>query len=284
MRRRGRIGYVVGMVYLVGIVLLISLAGEARAASEGDAKYNVYYGTGTGAGLSGNGGENNAFLGYSAGHGTNTGDFNTFIGYMAGIANTSGYDNTFIGQVAGFQNIAGHNNTYIGANAGEANTGSGNVFIGFMAGANETSSSNLLYIDNSNTSTPLIKGDFSAGTVTIYGTLTTASDERLKKNIKPLDAALKHIMSLQGVSYEWKEEFIKGKSIGNKQIGLIAQEVEKVMPELVHTDSNGYKSVAYDKIAPVLVEAFKEQQRLIKDLQGKNEKLEKRLLVLEKGK
>jgi hypothetical protein len=285
-----------GIGYVVGIVLLISLAGTARAASEGDGQGNTYYGTGTSPGTawyntffgsnsghSTTNGGSNTFIGLSAGYSNTTGSYNIFvgegagyhnigsyhnifIGYSSGGSNTTGSNNTFVGYQTGIQNTEGYNNVYIGYGAGYMNTeGFGNVFIGMQAGANDSTGSNMLYIANTPTLTPLIKGDFSAGTVTIYGTLTTASDERLKKNIKPLDAALKQIMSLQGVSYEWKEEFIKGKPAGNKQIGLIAQEVEKVMPELVLTDTNGYKAIVYDKLAPVLIEAVKEQQTTIQD-------------------
>jgi trimeric autotransporter adhesin len=205
----------------------------------------------------------NTFVGYYAGKANHDSINNTYIGQAAGWQNTTGHDNTFVGNGAGYSNLGANYNTFIGAEAGHDNTaGLGNVFLGYRAGYYETLS-NTLYIANSATTTPLIKGDFSAGTVTIYGTLTTASDERLKKNILPLDAALKQIMSLQGVSYEWKEEFIGGGLKRDRQIGLIAQEVEKVMPELVHTDSNGYKAIAYDKLAPVLIEAVKEQQKTV---------------------
>jgi hypothetical protein len=278
MRKRVSTGYVIGMVYLACVVLLISMAGMAHA-NEGDVNQNTFYGTGTGASLDGTG-IDNAFFGYDAGNHTTSGSGNTFIGRYAGLGNITGSSNTFLGINAGASNDNGNYNTYMGQSAGQSNqsgdsntfigyaagyltTGQGNVFVGYRAGYNETGS-NKLYIANSNTTTPLIKGNFSAGTLTIYGTLTTASDERLKKNIMPLDAALKQIMSLQGVSYEWKEGFIGGGLKRDRQIGLVAQEVETVMPELVHTDSNGYKAIAYDKLAPVLIEAVKEQNVIIK--------------------
>ena len=67
------------------------------------------------------------------------------------------------------------------------------------------------------------------------------------------------VNSIRGVSFEWKDDE-NGKG---PQIGLIAQEVEKALPELVHTDREGYKSVTYDKLTAVLAEAIKEQQRTI---------------------
>ena len=86
--------------------------------------------------------------------------------------------------------------------------------------------------------------------------INETSDVRLKKNILPIDNALDKILALQGVTYEWnKEEMEKG-----IQIGLIAQEVEKILPEIVNTDSEGFKSIQYSVLVAVLIEAVKEQQ------------------------
>ncbi|NTW33368.1 MAG: tail fiber domain-containing protein, partial [Bacteroidetes bacterium] len=72
---------------------------------------------------------------------------------------------------------------------------------------------------------------------------------------------------LQGVTYYWKAKDFPDKNFtDDKQIGLIAQELEKVYPELVVTDKEGYKSVDYSKLTPILVEAIKEQQKEIKEL------------------
>ena len=162
-------------------------------------------------------------------------------------------------------------NTFIGCTAGRNNEdGVGNVFIGYDAGCNEKGS-NLLYISNSSTSTPLIWGDFSAKVVKVNGSQVSTSDQRFKENIKTLNGSLQKITSIRGVSFTWKtnDEINKIKgiqtdSIDNSrlqegtQLGVIAQEVEKVLPELVHTDEGGFKSVDYTKLAPVLIEAIKE--------------------------
>lgn len=162
---------------------------------------------GTGAGL--NSTEDKAtFIGYHAGtNSTSTTGVNTFIGIAAGRDNTNGYKNTFIGGYAGANNIGGLENTFVGASAGNQNVGgqrnvfvgtaagrnntvgtahrntylgyqagyfnqagTGNVFLGNEAGYNEMGS-NRLYIDNSNTATPLIYGDFAGDDVTINGSL-----------------------------------------------------------------------------------------------------------------
>jgi len=114
--------------------------------------------------------------------------------------------------------------------------------------------------------------------VQINGKLVFTSDERLKKNIEPLKSSLDKVMHLNGVSYEWKVAETQGKG---RDIGLIAQEVESVLPELVHTDSKGYKALSYDRMAPVFVEAIKEQQRVIQEQSELIKKLSERLSKLE---
>jgi hypothetical protein len=89
---------------------------------------------------------------------------------------------------------------------------------------------------------------------TIRGNNVSPSDQRLKQNIQPLENSLAKVAQLRGVRFEWKD---KAQDAGT-QIGMIAQEVESVFPELVSTDSEGYKSLAYDKMTAVLIEAIKE--------------------------
>lgn len=130
------------------------------------------------AGFSNTEGEHNVFMGYYSGYYNTTGDENTFIGNYAGYSNTIGYDNTYIGRAAGRNNISGYSNTFLGRYAGYTNTaGVQNVFLGFQAGYNETGS-NKLYIDNSDTSSPLIWGDFENDILAVNGQLcigTTSS-------------------------------------------------------------------------------------------------------------
>ena len=88
------------------------------------------------------------------------------------------------------------------------------------------------------------------------------SDVRYKKNIATLENPLDTILNLRGVTFDWNRGQWKERGFAEgRQIGFIAQEVEKVLPELVRTDSKGYKSVAYADIVPVLVEAMKSQQK-----------------------
>ncbi len=116
-------------------------------------------------------GYSNAFFGLESGNSNTTGYANTFIGRFAGHDNTEGIRNVFLGRGAGNTNTTGDNNTFLGDRAGYSNiSGDGNVFIGYNAGYNETDS-NRLYIDNSDTSKPLIWGNFNTDTVAFMGTV-----------------------------------------------------------------------------------------------------------------
>jgi hypothetical protein len=120
-----------------------------------------------------------------------------------------------------------------------------------------------------------------AGNIRATGTITP-SDLRLKTNITPIPSALSKIESLQGVYYNWNREKYPERNFSDeKQIGLIAQDVEKVIPEVVHTDAEGYKSMSYDKLTAVLIEAVKEQQKIIKEQKATIDDLSKRVNILE---
>gem|GEM_PF-400953 len=97
------------------------------------------------------------------------------------------------------------------------------------------------------------------GDVWIQGTLSQFSDVRLKNNIQPLEGVMNKIMQLNGVNYEWKDTQQMGDRL---QLGLIAQDLEKVYPELI-TEVEGYKSVNYIGLIPVLIEATKDQEHTI---------------------
>ena len=107
------------------------------------------------------------FLGSGSGS-SNTGSNNAFLGVDAGAANTSGLANTYIGRGSGYYNTAGNYNTFLGYYSGLNNSGSSNVFMGGWSGMNATGS-NKLYIENSNTNTPLIYGEFDNDKIVING-------------------------------------------------------------------------------------------------------------------
>ena len=93
---------------------------------------------------------------------------------------------------------------------------------------------------------------------------TTSSDKRYKENIETIPSSLEKVLGLRGVYYDWID---KKKFNERKQVGFIAQEVEEVVPELVVTNDEGFKSVNYNQSVSLLVEAIKEQQSMIKQLQ-----------------
>ncbi len=105
-----------------------------------------------------------------------------------------------------------------------------------------------------------------------YQWLTT-SDQRLKKNITTLEGTLEKVAAIRGVRYDVKDDSAPLLGQG-KYIGVIAQEVEEQFPELVVTDSDGFKSVAYDKLSAIAIQA-------IKELKAENEALKKRIEIME---
>ncbi|MCM8823217.1 MAG: tail fiber domain-containing protein, partial [Candidatus Omnitrophica bacterium] len=101
-----------------------------------------------------------------------------------------------------------------------------------------------------------------------------SSDIKFKENIVPIDNALDKILKLEGVSFNWKREEYKDKGFPQgRHFGLIAQEVEKVLPEVVNT-SEEEKSISYTELIPVLINA-------IKELRVENEELKSRIEILE---
>jgi hypothetical protein len=226
-----------------------------------------------------------------------TGNWNTIIGSGAGTNIGTGDKNIVIGSGAMGENYfagsgTGSSNIMIGFQAGySVSNSSSNIFIGNQAGYSETGS-NKLYISNSGSVPPLIYGDFSTGTVAL-GTIApstsyklyingnaystgswSSSDVRWKKNIVPLTDVLCKLLNLKGVSYKWrKTEFPEINFDSGEQIGLIAQDVEKVYPELVKTDAKGYKAVCYEKLSVILLEGIKEQQNQIETQQKELDEL-----------
>lgn len=95
------------------------------------------------------------------------------------------------------------------------------------------------------------------------------SDSRLKNNITPISTPVDKIKSLRGVEFDWNS----GEQVGTHDVGLIAQDVEAVLPEAVTTQEDGYKNLAYTKVIPLLVEAMKEQQTMIEALRAEVELL-----------
>lgn len=107
----------------------------------------------------------------------------------------------------------------------------------------------------------------ASGVLTVSAT-AYPSDERFKKNIRPLDNPLQKILRLDGVEYQLRTTEFPGMHFSNdKQIGLLAQQVEEVIPSAVYTiNEQGYKGVDYAKLVPLLIESIKAQQEQIEEL------------------
>jgi hypothetical protein len=112
-------------------------------------------------------------------------------------------------------------------------------------------------------------------------TAYVTSDINLKTNIKPITEPIKKLSQINGVSFDWKDDYIAerggedGYFVRKHDIGVIAQEIEKVLPEIVVSRENGTKAIKYELLAPLLIEAIKEQQDMIINLQRRIEDLEK---------
>ena len=109
-----------------------------------------------------------------------------------------------------------------------------------------------------------LPNDSTYGVVKAHS-MVTYSDETLKTNIQPLESALETVNKLQGVSYDWKSD-------GSRDLGFIAQEVNKVVPQIVYGKGDGDLGLDYSKLTSILVEAVKEQQAQINDLKSKLDK------------
>ena len=103
---------------------------------------------------------------------------------------------------------------------------------------------------------------YVSGTIYATSNITANSDLTLKKNLKLIDNPIDKLMQLNGYAYQWK-------SNDNHQYGVIAQEVEKILPYAVSTGNDGIKGVSYNQIIPVLIEAIKTQQAEINTLKSK---------------
>ena len=102
----------------------------------------------------------------------------------------------------------------------------------------------------------------------------SSSDIRFKENITPIENALEKISKISGNTYDWKEENKAEHGYEGNDVGVIAQEIEAVLPQLVQTRENGYKAVKYDKLVALLIEGIKEQQSHIEELTNRINKLE----------
>jgi trimeric autotransporter adhesin len=203
---------------------------------------------------------------YRSLYSNSTWNYNIANWYDSLFSMISGDDNISIGKNTWNNLINWSNNIFIWSNAQP--TGS--------TVSNQLNIGNWIYGNNGNigigTSTPTEK--LHVNWNILASSYLYTSDKRLKNNIQTFSGADLILSKLRGVSFDWKDS-------GRSDIGFIAQEVESVLPDLVHTDSAGMKSVEYANIVPVLVEGYKYQKERADNLEKRLQDLEKRMDTLE---
>jgi hypothetical protein len=247
-------------------------------------------------------GSENTANGAAALTGNTTGNNNTAIGEGALLANKTGSNNTATGLSALESNTAGSNNTADGVealliNIGNSNTGSGyfalinntsgsnNIAVGAGAGFNLTTGSNNIDIGNKGVAgesakirigtSGTQKATFIAGihgvsvtgsavVVSTAGQLGVASSStRFKEEIKPMDKASEAILALKPVTFRYKQELDPD---GIPQFGLVAEEVEKVDPDLVARDEKGQVyTVRYEAVNAMLLNEFLKEHKKVEE-------------------
>jgi hypothetical protein len=108
----------------------------------------------------------------------------------------------------------------------------------------------------------------ASGDVIAFG----SSDERLKDNIEPIEDPLEKMDKIGGYTFVWND---KQSTYEGKDVGVIAQEIEEVLPEVVTTRGNGFKAVKYEKIVPLLIESIKELKKEVDEIKHKCDCLNK---------
>jgi hypothetical protein len=205
-----------------------------------------------------------------------SGNDNTAIGYHALIRST-GQNNTGIGSGALGNNTSGISNTAIGDGAlADDSTGGGNIALGYAAGNNVTTASNVICIgiEGNNVDNACYIGQIFGSTVSAsavfvnsngrLGTMT--SSKRFKQDIKPMDNVSEGLYSLKPVSFRYKKEFDPA---GASQLGLVAEDVEKVNPDLIIHDKEGKPyTVRYEQINTMLLNEFLKEHRKVEKLEA----------------
>jgi endosialidase-like protein len=246
--------------------------------------------------------ENTAVGTYAMGH-NDTGSSDTAVGASALQHNHVGVGNTAVGFRALWLNNVNSNNTAIGANALGNNTGFENTALGTNAGVNLTDGvynidigaevvgvageSNTIRIGNQGTQTATFIAGIS-GTpisdgvpigVNASGQLgVKPSSARYKEAIQPMDKASEAILALKPVTFRYKRELDPE---GIRQFGLVAEQVEKVDPDLVARDEQGKPyTVRYDAVNAMLLNEFLKEHREVQDLEANAVRQQKQIEAL----
>ncbi len=220
-------------------------------------------------------GTENTANGASALESNTTGNYDTADGFQALFSNTIGNSNTAYGHSA-LLNATGSNNIALGDGAGaNLTTGSNNIHIGNVGKAGE---SNYIRIGTKGTHTHTLIAGISGVTVAggvgviidTNGKLgTVVSSERFKDEVKPMDKASEVILALKPVTFRYKHELDPN---GIPQFGLVAEQVEKVNPDLVARDDQGKPySVRYEAVNAMLLNEFLKEHRKVEEQASTNQ-------------
>jgi hypothetical protein len=224
-----------------------------------------------------------------------TGFHNTADGFQALLFTTTGNHNTATGDSALESNTTGNFNTVDGAHSLTLNTtGSGNAVLGFNAGNSITTASNVICIGENvagaNVSTScfigIIFGATATGGVAVFinssGQLGTApSSRRFKEGIKSMAQTSELVFALKPVTFHYKKEIDPA---GTSQFGLVAEDVEKVNPDLVVRDKEGKPySVRYDQVNAMLLNEFLKEHRKLQEQGATIVRLQKQIEGLSAG-
>lgn len=281
-----------------------SFFGESAGSSNTGGQTNSFFGQNAGfantiggansffgksAGQANTTGFSNAFFGVGAGQSTTTSSENSFFGTGSGLANTTGQRNSFFGRGTGDENSTGSENTFIGYSNGSNNrTGSNNTLLGSRA---EVASDNLSYataigseavVSASNRivlgradgsdfvqmpGSVIIQSLGTAGTTQLCRNIgnfiaACSSSLKYKTNISRFRSGLELVKNLKPITFDWKDG-------GMHDVGLGAEDIAKIEPLLVtYNDKGQVEGVKYDRIGVVLINAVKEQQKMIESQQS----------------
>jgi hypothetical protein len=241
--------------------------------------------TGDSALASNTGGGENTAIGVGALQNHTTGFLNTATGFRALYSNTISYSNTAVGADALFNNTTGAGNIALGDSAGGAlTTGSNNIDIG---NGGRTGESGTIRIGARGVQTKTFIAGISGVTVpggvgVIVGTNgqlgTVVSSERFKAEIKPMDKASEAILALKPVTFRYKKELDPD---GIPQFGLVAEQVEKVNPDLVARDDEGKPySIRYEAVNAMLLNEFLKEHRKVEEQGATITELQKEIKIL----
>lgn len=234
-------------------------------------------------------GDQNAFFGAYAGYENAGASYNTFLGAYSGYSTDTGTHNTVVGRYAAYSMSSGHNNVIIGQNAcsdtndeelttagycvaigDDVNVGSATADYQIVIGAGATGKgANTGFISANGSSGSIYQGNDNAS-------WATTSDSRLKKNIKDNNVGLDAIDKIRVRNYEYRKpeeitELDPSLAIEKEgvQLGVVAQEIQKVLPNVVKEEAGGWLSVSNDDVTWHLVNAVKELSAKVKELEEK---------------